>query len=222
MAALLALFAATLTVQGAAASTHPGKALFDAAGCRACHGIGNVGGNAGPDLTFVGFRRSRAWLAAWLADPHAWKPDTLMPDFKLSDGDRGAIVDYLAQLRGQDFGAHRPWLNEKQPGRALFARAGCVACHGPEGRGGHPNVNVAGGQVPALPALVRTYTRDELIAKIRRGAKPDKLEPNGPEPAAMPPWGEVLIDDELGAVADYLLAIAGEPGRAGRQGKEDW
>ncbi len=213
MGALLGL---TLLVSLARAGD--GRALFDAAGCRACHSIGGVGGNAGPDLTFVGFRHTPRWLDAWLADPRAWKPDTLMPDFKLTPASREALVSYLSSLRGQDFGARRPWLESSEPGRELFARAGCVACHGAQGTGGHPNVNVVGGVIPALRGLSQTYTREELIAKIERGSHPDKRDAAGPEPVAMPAWSGVLLDDEVGAVADYLLSLGPAPGAA----KADW
>lgn len=209
---------AVLLAAAARAAQTPGQALFNEAGCRACHSVGGVGGDAGPDLTFVGFRRAPGWLDAWLRDPRGWKHDTLMPDFRLSAASREALVAYLSSLKGQDFGPRRPWLDSAAPGRALFARAGCVACHGAEGRGGHPNVNVIGGAIPALRGLSQTYTREELVAKIKRGSRPDKLDPSGPEPVAMPAWGQVLLDDEVAQVADYLLSLGPAPGAA----KADW
>jgi mono/diheme cytochrome c family protein len=84
-----------------------------------------------------------------------------------------------------------------------------VACHGPEGRGGHPNNNVPGLAIPALPALVATYNKDELTARIRGGRVPDKADPSGPAPLVkMPAWGEVLSEAEISEVADYLMALA--------------
>lgn len=186
-----------------------GRKLFNESGCRACHSVGGAGGDAGPDLTYAGFRRSPEFLDAWLAEPRAWKHDTLMPSFKLSQADRMSLVAYLASLRGQDFGADKPWDGAREPGKMIFARAGCVACHGPAGRGGHPNNNVPGGVIPALPALVATYNKDELQARIRSGRVPEKADPAGPAPLVkMPAWGEVLSDAEISAVADYLLTLA--------------
>jgi len=209
---------AVLLAAAARAAQTPGQALFNEIGCRACHSVGGVGGDAGPDLTFVGFRRTPQWLDAWLRAPRAWKHDTLMPDFRLSPASREALVEYLSSLKGQDFGPRRPWLDSAQPGKVLFARAGCVACHGAEGRGGHPNVNVVGGVIPALRGLSQTYTREELIAKIKRGSRPEKLDPAGPDPVAMPAWGQVLLDDEAAQVADYLLSLGPQPDAA----KADW
>jgi mono/diheme cytochrome c family protein len=183
----------------------PGKARFDAAGCRACHSIGKVGGNSGPDLTFVGFRRSREWLELWLKDPKAWKPDTKMPNFRLGDADRGAIVDYLLTLKGQDFHGNPPW----KDGESLYNRAGCVACHGARGRGGMPQNNFHGNEIPAVYKVSEGYTLDELKKRIRSGRIPEPQDPSQPPPkVAMPAWGAVLKEEEIDSVAKYLMSLA--------------
>ncbi|HVR85413.1 MAG TPA: cytochrome c, partial [Planctomycetota bacterium] len=171
----------------------------------------------------VGFRHSSAWLELWLKDPRAWKPDTLMPDKALSPAARAAIVSYLATLKGQDWSkGKRPWDtpgDAASRGRLIYLRAGCVACHGPGGAGGYPNNNVAGGKIPALDDVSQTYTKKELIDKIRRGVtSPVKNDPKGPDPLVfMPPWGRALDDSELGMVADYLLRL-----KTGKAAKTDW
>ena len=209
-----------LAVSAAAGAQTPGRALFEAAGCRACHRVGEAGGNAGPDLTYVGFRRSRAWLDAWLEDPHAWKKDTLMPNFKLAPKTREAIVDFLVALKGEEYPPGRaPWddpalfSDAAARGKVLYLRAGCVACHGPQGRGGHPNNNVAGDAIPALAGVAQTFTREELKSKISRGVlKPDRRDPAGPEPMVfMPAWGQTLKDADIDAVAAYLMTLGGGP-----------
>jgi mono/diheme cytochrome c family protein len=208
------LFAVLILAPARAAE--PGQALFSAAGCRSCHKVGPLGGNTGPDLTFVGFRRSRQWLDLWLASPRAWKKDTLMPEPRLSAAARAGLVEYLSAQKGQAFGARRPWDGAQglEKGRIIFVKAGCAACHGAGGRGGHPNNNVEGGVIPPLPALVATYTAEELNSKIKRGSRPVKKDAAGPEPlVAMPAWGDVLKDDEVQAVAAYLMTLAeGEKG----------
>lgn len=198
-----------------------GKELFDAMGCRACHRVGASGGNAGPDLTWVGFRRGREWLDRWLQDPRAWKPGALMPDLRPSPKARAALVEYLSSLRGQGHGDRPPWrglADLVQAGRRVYLKAGCVACHGPGGRGGEPNNNVPGRAIPALDRLVATYTPEELARRIRSGARPVKEDPTGPEPlVSMPAWGEALTEPDIEAVASYLMTLAakGAPG-------EDW
>lgn len=197
-----------------------GPVLFRAMDCMACHRVGAAGGDAGPDLSFVGLRRSRDWLELWLEDPRNWKHDAEMPFMRISPGSRRILGDWLATLKGQDYPpGRRPW--EKghtavQRGRLLYDRAGCAACHGPAGRGGHPNNNVKGGSIPALDVLVGTYTREELVNKVSRGVKPLKANPAGPEPmAVMPAWGGVLTRQEMEDAADYLATLA-------KPGTSDW
>src|SRR4051812_28144424 len=81
-----------------------GQAYFKALNCRVCHRVGAEGGLGGPDLTMVGARRSKEFLDVFLKDPQAWKPGTLMPNPRLSDPARAALVGYLAGLKGQAWG----------------------------------------------------------------------------------------------------------------------
>jgi mono/diheme cytochrome c family protein len=178
-----------------------GKALFVGMGCRTCHKIAGEGGTGGTDLTLVGFRRSREWLDLWIKDPKAWKPDTLMPQKQMSDQARAAIVEYLSGLKGQDW-------KRQTDGRVIFKVAGCTGCHGRGGSGGYPNNNVPGGKIPALTGVKDGYTLDELKALIRKGKVPQKLDPNGPEPMLrMPEWGTLLSEDEIDAVARYVMTF---------------
>ncbi len=199
---MLALSLLLLSAGLGAAGEHPGRALFDAAGCRACHRVGTKGGNTGPDLTLVGLRRSPEWLDIWLRDPRAWKKDTLMPSPRLSARARRAVVEYLATLTRRGPEAYAS-------GREVYVRAGCVACHGAGGKGGHPNNNVPGGMIPALDVLIGTYTREELESRIVRGSRPAKADGAGAEPlVAMPSWTGVLSDGELDALVDHLFTLA--------------
>lgn len=189
----------------APASAATPASLFDAHGCRSCHKVGDRGGNAGPDLTMIGIRRSAAWLDQWLASPRAFKHDTKMPEQGLKAGDRAGLVEFLSAQKGQAWRTKRPW--KAGDGKAIFNRAGCVACHGAGGIGGHPNPGAHGDMIPALPALLSTYTKEELISRIKRGSVP---ETHGGPPAAvdMPAWAGVLDDAELDALADYLMTLA--------------
>lgn len=192
-----------------------GKDLFAGFGCVNCHRIGSEGGVYGPDLSFVGFRKSKEWLNLWLKNPHGWKANTVMPNFNLNNDLRGALVEYLATLKGQAFEADgRPWNDEVfkddsvQKGNVLFERAGCVACHGKEGKGGYPNNNVVGGLIPTLAKVAEGYSKEELKDKIRKGIKSEKADPKGAEPMiSMPAWGEVLADEELDALVEYLFSL---------------
>lgn len=205
------LFAAVFSLLAVLGRAEPdGAARFDAAGCRACHRVGLYGGDAGPDLTLVGFRRPRAWIDAWLASPHAWKADTRMPEQGLSAADRAALADFLSAQKGQAWGAGRPWRGERGiDGRLVYARAGCIACHGTAGRGGHPNPGAPGDVIPALAPLMATYKPQELKNRIRQGAVSEGK-------VSMPAWDGVLSEPELDALTDYLFSLAAI------QPKSDW
>lgn len=212
------LAAAWLALAAPASARVDGAALFFAHGCQACHRVGPRGGSAGPDLTLVGVRRPRPWIAAWLQSPRLWKPGTMMPEQGLSAADRAALAYYLSSQRGQAWGEDRPWSgisDARARGRAIYVRAGCVACHGTEGRGGQPNPGAPDDVIPALAPLMGTYTRWELKARIRAGATAQGRD--GLTAAVdMPAWKGFLSDDDLDALATYLLSLAeGQP-------KTDW
>lgn len=213
MAALIAALAAC----GRAPSTPEtrGKAIFAGYNCKQCHRVGYEGGTLGADLTFLGFRKSAQFLDVWLHDPSGWKMDTVMPRFYFKDSVRKDLVAYLATLKGQHYKENPPWDAEEfradpvKRGAELFTRLGCATCHGKGGVGGYPNNNVVGGEIPKLTTAADGYTKEELIAKIKEGVRhPVKADPAGPDPMLyMPAWGEVLKDDEIAALADYLISL---------------
>jgi cytochrome c oxidase subunit 2 len=77
--------------------------------CGACHTVRGTaaGGTTGPDLTHLMSRHtiaagtlpnSPATLAAWIANPQAQKPGTLMPNLQLSSNEVSAIDAWLSTL----------------------------------------------------------------------------------------------------------------------------
>lgn len=76
---------------------HPGAAVFERAGCGACHTVRGTtaNGKAGPDLTHVGSRRTlgagilpnnAGTLAGWVGDSQAIKPGNRMPAYPVLSG----------------------------------------------------------------------------------------------------------------------------------------
>jgi len=192
-----------------------GKAYFTGFDCIKCHRIGDTGGTRGPDLTLIGFRKSRAWLDIWLKSPPAWRHDTTMPSYYLKDDVRAAILEYLAVQKGQAFEGRFPWdapelkADHVARGRLIFEKAGCYACHGKDGQGGYPNNNVQGDRIPPVATVGETYTKEELREKITLGVKPQRKDPNGPEPLiVMPPWGQALGQSEVDDLVEYLFSLA--------------
>jgi cytochrome c2 len=94
--------------QGGDAKT--GKQLITQYQCGACHKIPNVagaGGLAGPDLekfgrlSYIagGIPNDPAHLEAWLLDPPALKPGTVMPKMGLTPQEASHMAAYLYTLR---------------------------------------------------------------------------------------------------------------------------
>ena len=88
-----------------------GLQLFSQAGCAACHRIAGTDANGmvGPDLTFVGRRRTLGsgilpnnlgTMMAWISDSHAIKPGNRMPPYELLSADElQALALYLEQQK---------------------------------------------------------------------------------------------------------------------------
>ena len=122
-----------------------GRLLFEEFSCVRCHQPAQDGAMAktltertGPDLTEIGRRAYPGWLDAWLADPHALRPNTVMPKmFAETDAgkaERYAVVSYLASLGGpvpepKPVDPRRVGKNIAN-GSKLYITAGCAACHG--------------------------------------------------------------------------------------------
>ena len=84
-----------------------GPRLFGSAGCAACHRIAGTGANglAGPDLTYVGSRRTlgagilpnnRGTMMGWIGNSQAIKPGNRMPPYTVLSGEElTALATYL-------------------------------------------------------------------------------------------------------------------------------
>jgi cytochrome c oxidase subunit 2 len=93
------------------AATRHGQALFDAAGCGACHAIRGTAANGtiGPDLTHLASRRSvgidtmtltHDHVKRFIAQNQHVKPGNRMPEFRVFAPDElDALANYLMSLR---------------------------------------------------------------------------------------------------------------------------
>jgi mono/diheme cytochrome c family protein len=78
-----------------------GAKLFRHNECVMCHTINGKGGAVGPNLTYVGSRRSRDWIVQQIKKPSFHNPNTAMPSFagRLSEKDINDLADYLSSLK---------------------------------------------------------------------------------------------------------------------------
>ncbi len=110
-----------------------GRALFAAKGCAQCHAFFGKAG-LGPDLGTADLRGSVTLLAGrmwnhWPAMTQAMKELGLpSPAFKGEE-----MADLFAFMFVTRYEGPPP---DRAKGRAVYARAGCVRCHGEEGGGG--------------------------------------------------------------------------------------
>jgi len=80
-----------------------GRELFFKTGCYGCHRIDGISsGTLGPDLTEVGKERKLDYLWGHIVNPRDYTPTSIMPQFKLSDDDKKALVIFLKSRRGAD------------------------------------------------------------------------------------------------------------------------
>jgi cytochrome c2 len=90
--------AAGAPVQGDAAK---GQKVYTDQKCNLCHKVGTTGGKLGPELTNVGSKRDRAWLAKYLPNPKALDPKNKMPVPKVKGEDLDNLIAYLLTLKGK-------------------------------------------------------------------------------------------------------------------------
>jgi mono/diheme cytochrome c family protein len=180
-----------------------GELLLGELNCLSCHkpdANERVVLRLAPDLAHVGGRVTPQWLKSYLADPHALKPGTSMPNvFHASaamakDGAVEALVHYLVSLDGPIKPATIEGTKlDVEAGEKLYHSVGCVACHAPM-KDGQPIAT----KLPSIPLgdLARKTTVDELTSFL---LDPHKVRPSGRMPSLL------LTSSEAKAIAIYLL-----------------
>ena len=90
-------------------------------------------------------------------------------------------------------------------GAALYARYGCVNCHGPNGLGGVPNPQSPDKTIPPLSGqdFRKEFNTDaKVIAMIRSGSVIGKAPI-----VSMPHWGGIIPEWQLKALVAYLKTL---------------
>ena len=109
-------------------------------------------------------------------------------------------------------GSEPVYASKVEQGAAVFQKAGCVGCHGPQGRGGIRNPNMDQQEVPPLTHVSDGYSKEELKQIIRDGRYPARADRQGLSPPLwMPSWKGKLSEEEIDAVVEYLVSLNPEP-----------
>ena len=100
MALALALILLVAALVSCSANSK-GAEVFRREKCMDCHTLKGKGGSVGPNLTYVGGKRSRDYIVQQIKDPKSHNPKTEMPSFrdKLSDQELSDLADYLSGLK---------------------------------------------------------------------------------------------------------------------------
>ncbi len=117
-----------------------GRFLVEEHGCVKCHAADatqKFAEHTGPNLTKIAERANPGWLDAWLRDPHALRPNTVMPKVFADDAagatERYAVVAYLSGL-GTPAKPTRVSAGDLTKsvanGAKLYLTVGCATCHG--------------------------------------------------------------------------------------------
>jgi cytochrome c551/c552 len=118
----------------AQADSATGKSLFDKIGCLGCHRVAGRGGAFGPDLSRVAEKINQVWQIPWIKNPLSYDPETVMPDFRLSENHIRSIAAYLLTLGKKETAVvSAPGSDKIEAGRKLFGQKGCTGCHTMEG-----------------------------------------------------------------------------------------
>ncbi|MBL8750418.1 MAG: cytochrome c [Planctomycetes bacterium] len=183
-----------------------GHRLFAERHCARCHEpeTRRIGESAfgeldtqGPDLRTVGARASAGWMAAWLRDPRAMRPDATMPRIRFAnEHDADDVAAYLATL-GAPLAAPPFPGGFAGSGEIRFRQLGCVACH------------TAPGAAPADAALGDRIPLGHVAAKWHPAALVSFLQdPLRDHPSSRMPDFNLSRDDAMQLAAFLSSAPA--------------
>ena len=177
-----------------------GRELFLESRCVRCHqGAGGIPEllMSGPSFAAIGDRRRAGWLAQWMLNPKAQRPNARMPQLLhgiTAKADAEAIASYLATLKAKPA---PPVIEFPKPdlklGEELVGQLNCAGCH-----------NLPGAKEPAKKKL----TLEHLNAKFPDGQLSEFLRaPNAHfEWTRMPKFN--LTAEEAANIASWLRTKA--------------
>ncbi len=216
-----------------------GRQLY-LAHCAVCHGEGGDGQGPGAERLQTKPRDFTMGLFKFRSTPSEALPldrdlyrtlsqgvhgTSMIPQTHLSEDDRWAVIQYLKGFSAR-FVTENPAEPVRLPpppadlrarqeqGRQLYADAGCVQCHGTEGRGNGPSAQ------DLHDAWGHSIRPTDLIQRpLKGGSSPADLYrtlSTGMNGTPMPSYHDVLSEEELWALVAYVDSLATPEGRAAR------
>jgi sulfur oxidation c-type cytochrome SoxX len=179
---------AAMTSSRPVVSAAAGEKLVLDKACMACHKLGDRDGGIAPDLTYEGLLKDEKWVMDHFRNPRATVPDSIMPTFRFSDEEFGAMTAYLVSLKTPP-----PAMNPADTYKSL-----CQRCHGEKGDGHGP-----------IAFYLDPYPRDLTKSGFMNSKPMERLKGSIKEGVAgtsMPGWGKTLNDGQVDGVLNYVLA----------------
>ena len=174
-----------------------GQLLLGELNCVSCHQPeGPAVRKQAPILDGIGSRVRSNWLKKYLSDPQAVKPGGTMPHVLADDPDKAAKVEALVYFLAANGTVKQERFDIKGAllGRELYAKVGCVACHGPRDLTGQAAKSLPASVIP-LGDLKAKYSIPSLAAFLDN---PLQTRPSGRMP-------HILATKDAKDVANYLL-----------------
>ncbi|HWP85143.1 MAG TPA: c-type cytochrome [Terriglobia bacterium] len=116
----------------------------------------------GPSLKEVRVKLRKEWLPVWLENPHAFRPSTRMPRFRLDEDQKQAIAAFIWQSGVNGRLPAQPPGNAAN-GKELFETRGCMGCHSI----GEGDAEVGGTFAANLSRVGEKVNYDYLVRWIR-------------------------------------------------------
>jgi mono/diheme cytochrome c family protein len=134
-----------------------GRELFIEHRCAKCHETDSSELLDAPSFENIGDHRKTDWLARWILDPKALRPNARMPKMLRDTADAAAIAAFLATLKSSQsdpaIANHKSQIANSSP---LFERLHCNACHELSAEAAAPKIS--------LHAVGQKFTTNALVA----------------------------------------------------------
>ncbi len=177
-----------------------GRILLSELNCLSCHAADEatkklLSPKQAPILDGIGSRVKVEWIRSYLANPHAARPGTTMPDVlsNLPEASRAASIEALTHFLASTGIVPEGHSNATaaQKGETLFRTVGCLACHNAQTENA-PEIATS----VILPDVGKKYSMPSLMAFLK---DPSKSRPSG----RMPALG--LSDEDYQNLAHYFV-----------------
>ena len=177
-----------------------GRILLSELNCLSCHAAEEtttklLSPKQAPILDGIGSRVKVEWIRSYLANPHAARPGTTMPDVLsgLPEATRAANVEALTHFLASTGNVPEGHSNATaaQKGETLFRTVGCLACHNAQTENA-PEIATS----VILPDVSKKYSMPSLLAFLK---DPLKSRPSG----RMPALG--LSDEDYQNISHYFV-----------------